>query len=433
MKCTTVPQSVPFLLVCALAGACVDSSASGDDGNGGFPPPSEPATIDVLPAHWDTVPGKSKSFQATDPVSNAPLIWTAPPELSVIALESHSITLGSGQPEGLFELLVQSSVDPEVVGKATIQVVPFGFTGTLGGLAGNASHVPYADVAVSRGTGPGAQAQGSVFLALYDEASASNLVHVFAHDFGTPIATVSDCHFNPAQRPRIAADAQGRAFWVEQYYDASAAERSRALKRLNADGSLETFDWTPDATGGLQLVVGTDLACADDGTLYFLAEDGLANHVVRFADPFAAGTQPQVLAPIAAAGSQVQLAVDAQGRLLVALDGQLERWTILPAGEVEVEPLTDLGAAPSDLDTDADGTLYVLFDTELDVLDAQGQVVATLQAAEVGMAAGVPFEHLQGLGIDGAGNLRIADDPLADDAGLGQSSLRTFALDVQQL
>lgn len=432
MQCTTtVPLFASALLACALGSACVDSSVPADDGNGGFPPPNEPATIDVLPAHWETVPGKSKSFQATDPVSNAPLIWSAPPELSVIALESHSITLGSGQPEGLFELHVQSSVDPEVVGKATIQVVPFDFTGTLGGLTGSAAHVPLADVAVSRGTGPGAQ--GSVFLALYDEASASNLVHVFAHDFSGPIATVPDCHFNPAQRPRIAADAQARAFWIEQYYDASAAERTRALVRLNADGSLDTFDWTPDATGGLQLVVGTDLACADDGTLYFLAEDGLANHVVRFADPFAAGALPQVLAPIAAAGSQVQLAVDVEGRLLVALDGQLERWTIQPSGEVEVEPLADLGAAPVDLDSDADGTLYVLFDTELDVLDGQGQVVATLQAAEVGMAAGVPFEHLQGLGIDGAGNLRIADDPLLDDAALGLSSLRTFALDVQQL
>jgi hypothetical protein len=291
--------------------------------------------------------------------------------------------------------------------------------------------VPFADVAVSKGAGPGAQ--GSVFLALYDEASGSNVVHVYAHDFSGPIASAPDCHFNPAQRPRIAADAQGRAFWIEQYYDATAGERTRGLVRMASDGTLDVFDWTPDVTGGLQLVVGTDLACAEDGTLYFLAEDGLANHLVRFVDPFAAGALPEVLAPIAAAGPQVQLAVDVEGRLLVALDGQLERWTIQPSGEVEVEPLADLGAAPMDLDSDADGTLYVLFDTELDVLDGQGKVVATLQAAEVGLVAGVPFEHLQGLGIDAAGNLRIADDPLADDAALGLTSLRTFSLDVQQL
>lgn len=428
MQCVDVPRSASALLLCVLASACVDSSVPPDD-DGGFPPPDEPATIDVLPPQWKTVPGKSKTFEATDPVSSAPLIWTAPPELSVIALEDHAITLGSGQPQGLFELHVQSSVDSKVVGKATIQVVPFEFIGTVGGISGDASQVPYADVAVSPGAGPGAL--GSVFLALYDEASAQNLVHVYGHDFSRPIATVPDRNFNPAQRPRIAADAQGRAFWVEQYYDADAGERTRGLVRRSADGTLDVFDWTPEATGGLQLVVGTDLACAGDGTLYVLAEDGLANHVVRFADPFAAGALPQALAPIAAAGPQVQLAVDPEGRLLVAIDAALERWTIQPSGEVEVEPLADLGAAPMDLDTDADGTLYVLFDTALDVLDAQGAVVATLQAAEVGLSAAVPFEHLQGLGVDGAGNLRIADDPLVDDAALGLSSLRTFALDVQ--
>jgi hypothetical protein len=298
-------------------------------------------------------------------------------------------------------------------------------------LPGDAAHLPLADVAVSRGAGPGAQ--GSVFLALYDPAGGSNLVHVYAHDFGGPLATVPDCHFNPAQRPRIAADAQGRAFWIEQYYDAGAGERTRGIVRRNADGTLDVFEWTPAATGGLQLVVGTDIACDDAGALYFLASDGFQNGIVRFADPFAPPAQPQWIAPLAAAGPQVQLAVDAAGRLLVALDAALERWTVDPSGTVEVESLATLGASPADLDVDADGTLYALFDTELAVLDAQGEVVATLQAAEVGLADEVPFEHLLGLGIDAAGNLRIADDPLADDAALGTASLRTFALDVQEL
>jgi hypothetical protein len=429
MKSTNVPRLASALLGCALASACVDSSLP-PDGGGGFPPPPDPQTIDVLPAQWTTVPGKSQTFQATDPVSNAPLIWTAPPQLSVIAVESHSITLGSGQAKGLFQLHVASSVDPEVVGLAEIRVVPFGFSGTLGGLAGNAAHVPLADVAVTRGKGPTAQRR--VFLALYDPAAASNAVLVWDHDFANELSALTGLHFNTAQRPRVAADAHGRAFWIEQYYDAVSGERARRLVRLGAAGELDVFEWTPAATGGLQLVAGTDLACDDDGTLFFLADDGLANVVVRFVDPFAAGALPQVLAPLAAAGPEVQLAVDAQGRLLVALDAALARWTIAPSGAVEIEPLADLGASPVDLDTDADGTLYVLFDTELDVLDGQGAVVATLQQAQVGLAAKVPFEHLQGLGVDGDGNLRIADDPLADDAQLGATSLRTFALDVQQ-
>lgn len=429
MKPTNVSRLASALLGCTLVTACVDSSLSPDDG-GGFPPPPDPQTIDVLPPTWTTVPGKSQTFQATDPLSNAPLVWTAPPELSVVAVGSHSITLGSGQPKGLFELKVQSSVDPLVVGSAVIRVVPFFFTGTLGGLAGNASNLPLADVAVTRGKGPTAERR--VFLALYDPAAGTNAVLVWDHDFALELDALTGLNFNEAQRPRVAADALGRAFWIEQYYDPIVGERARRLVRLGAGGALDFFEWTSASTDGLQLVPGTDLACDDAGTLFFLGNDGLSNVVVRFVDPFAAGALPQVLAPLAVAGPQVQLALDAQGRLLVALDAVLERWTIAPSGEVEVEFLANLGAAPIDLDTDADGTLYALFDTELDVLDGQGALVATLQQAQVGLPAKVPFEHLQGLGVDGDGNLRIADDPLADDAQLGATSLRTFALDVQQ-
>lgn len=429
MQSPTATRLVSALLAVALSGACVDSSLP-PDGGGGFPPPPDPPTIDVLPPHWTTVPGKTKTFQAVDPVSSAPLLWLPPAELTAIGLDSHSITLSSGKPVGLFELHVQSSVAPEVVGLATIRVVPFEFIGTLGGLSGDASHEPLADVAVTRGDAEGALQR--VFLALYDPAAGSNAVLVFDHAFTTLLETLPDRHFNPVQRPRVAADALGRAFWVEQYFDPASKQRARSLVRLGTGGELDVFDWTQAATGGLELVPGTDLACDDGGALFLMASDGISNVLVRFADPFAPGGSPQVLGPLAAAGSQVQLAVDAQGRLLVAVDALLERWTIPAAGPVEVEELTVLGAAPVDLDADADGTSYALFDTKLDVLDGEGQVVATLDSAEVGLPEPVPFEHLLGLGVDAAGNLRLADDPLADDAQLGMTSLRTFALDVQQ-
>ena len=172
------------------------------------------------------------------------------------------------------------------------------------------------------------------------------------------------------------------------------------------------------------------------GTLARLASDAaladqVSNAVARFVDPFGAPSLPEVLAPLAEAGPKVQLAVDAQGRLLVARDTRLERWSVLPAGGVEIDFLADLDAAPADLDADADGTLYALLDTELDVLDGQGQVVAVIEAGQVGLPAKVPFERLQGLGVDGDGNLRLSDDPLADDPALGAVALRTFALDVQ--
>lgn len=429
------PHSFPLrssaLLACALAAACVDSSLPADP-DGGFPPPTEPPTIDVAPQAWKTVPGKSTTFSAVDPVSNKPLLWSPPAGLSVIEVESHSITLGSTGQWGKFELHVQSSVDSQVVGLAKIQVVPFGFSGTLGGLAGNAAHQPKADVAASGGAAASARGalEARIYLALLDPDAESNALLVYDHAFATLLETHEGLHFNNAQPPRIAADALGRAYWIEQYYDAALGERVRRLSRLDAAGVVDVLEWTPQALGGLQLVPGTDIACDDAGVLYFLANDGFQNGVVRFDDPFAAGAQPQWIAPLAAAGSQVELAVDAQGRLLVALDAALERWT-LDGGALEVEALADLGAAPADLDVDADGTLYALLDSELVVLDAQGLVVATVQKAQVGLPEKVPFEHLLGLGVDDAGNLRFADDPLADDPDLGVTSLRTFALDVQ--
>lgn len=427
MRATRTSRRTWALLVGALLASCVDSSLP-DDG-GGFPPPPDPPTIDVVPPTWKTVPGKTQTFQAIDPVSNQPLLWTPPAGLSVIEIESHSITLGSGQKKGQFQLGVRSSVDPEVVGSAAIEVVPFGFSGTLGGQAGNAAHVPYSDVAVTRGEG--ALAERRVFLALYDATSGRNEVQVWDHDFALLLDVHVDAHFNPAQRPRVAADAQGRAFWIEQYYDAASGQRAKRLVRRSVSGALDVFEWTAAATGGLDLVVGSDLACDDDGVLYLMTSDGFSNSVARFADPFGAPAPPEVLAPLAAAGPQVQLAVDAQGRLLVARDTQLERWSVLPAGGLAIEFLADLGAAPADLDADADGTLYALLDTELDVLDGLGQVVAVIAAGQVGLPEKVPFEHLQGLGVDGDGNLRLSDDPLADDPALGAVALRTFALDVQ--
>lgn len=427
MKATKVSRTVRALLVGALLASCVDSSLPPDDG-GGFPPPPDPPTIDVLPPTWKTVPGKVMTFQATDPVSNKPLLWTPPAGLSVISVESHSITLGSGAAKGQFVLGVRSSVDSKVEGSAAIQVVPFGFSGTLGGLAGNAAHQPLSDVAVTRGKGP--LAQRRTFLALYDTTAGQNVVQVWDHDFEVLLDASASAQFNPAQRPRVTADALGRAYWLEQFYDPATGQRSRRLVRRAADGTLAGFEWTT-ATGGLEPAVGTDLACDDDGVLFLMASDGFSNVLVRFVDPFASGAAPEILGPLAAAGSQVQLAVDAQGRLLVARGSLLERWTITSTGDVEVDFLTGLGAAPIDLDVDVDGTLYVLFETELDVLDGQGQVVATLPAAQVGLPQKVPFEQLQGLGVDGDGNLRLSDDPLVDDPALGATALRSFALDVQ--
>ena len=428
----TAPTSLrlPLALMAGLlAGACVDSSLPGD-GGGGFPPPTGTPTIDVSPPEWTTLPGRSQVFTAIDPVSNQPLVWTAPDELFVLDVGSYAITLGSGKPKGTFELHVASSVDPEVVGVAKITVVPYGYSGTFALVPGMAAAQPQADVAATRGDAPAGERR--VFLALYDPDAGTNSVGVWDAGFTTLLDSVSGLHFNPAQKPRVAADALGRVFWIEQWYDPSAASRMRELVRRNVDGTLERFTWTPAATGGLQLVPGTDLACDDDGTLYFLAEDGVSNLVVRFADPFAAGALPEVVAPLAAAGPQVQLAVDAQGRLLVAVDAALERWTLPPGGAgVEVEALADLGASPTDLDADALGGVYALFAKRVDVLDDAGHVVGSLAKASVGLPAKVPFEHLLGLGVDAQGNLRLADDPLVDDPQLGPSSLRTYALDVQ--
>ncbi|HVS17310.1 MAG TPA: hypothetical protein VMT18_01830, partial [Planctomycetota bacterium] len=379
---------------------------------------------------WKTLPGRSQTFTAIDPVSNQPLIWSAPPELFVLGVESHAITLGSGLPKGTFELHVASSVDPDVVGVAEIEVVPFGFSGTLLSLPGTAAEQPLADVAVTRGTLPSPERR--VFLAVYDPVADASEVSVWDAGFTTLLDTVPDQNFNLVQRPRVVADAQSRAFWIEQYFDAVLVDRARGIVRRNVDGTLDTFEWTPAVTGGLQLVPGTDLACDDDGRLYFLAEFGAANYVVRFDDPFAAGTLPVLVAPLAATGPEVQLAVDAQGRLLVAIDAQLERWTLPPGGSgVEVERLADLGAAPRDLDVDGFGLMYAIFATRVDVLDDAAQVVGSLSKAQVGLPAKVPFENLLGLGVDGEGNLRLADDPLVDDPQLGASALRIYALDVQ--
>jgi hypothetical protein len=425
------PRPFSVLLGGLLAAACVDSSLPGDDGGGGFPPPTDTPTIDVLPAAWKTLPGRSQTFTAIDPVSNQPLVWSAPPELYVLDVQSHAITLGSGLPKGTFELHVASSVDPEVVGVAKIQVVPFGFSGTYTLMPGTAAEQPLADVAVTRGLV--SKSERRVFLAVYDPVADASEVSVWDAGFTTLLDSVPDQHFNHVQRPRVAADAQGRVFWIEQYFDSVVGDRARGIVRRDVDGTLDTFEWTPAVAGGLQLVPGTDLACDDEGTLYFLAELGGANHVVRFDDPFAAGTLPVLVAPLAATGPQVQLAVDVQGRLLVAIDAQLERWTMPPGGSgVQVERLPDFGGAPRDLDVDAFGLLYAIFATRVDVLDDAAHVVGSLSKAEVGLPAKVPFEHLLGLGVHGEGDLRLVDDPVVDDPQLGASSLRTYALDVQE-
>lgn len=425
------PRPSLILCACLLAGACVDSSLPGDDGGGGFPPPVDPPTIDVMPPEWTTLPGKTQTFSAIDPVSNQPLIWTAPGELSVVDQTSHSITLKSGKAKGTFELLVQSSVDPEVVGKAKVRVKGFGYSGTFTKVPGLAADQPMADVEVTRGTGP--ESDRRVFLATYELATGVSEVGVWDAGFTTQLASSPVAHFNPVQRPRLAADAHGNAYWIEQYFDPALMDRARAIQRLAADGTLTSLEWTPADLGGWQLVPGTDVACDDAGALYFLAEDGLANWVLRFADPFTAGALPEPVAPLAATGPQVRLAVDAEGRLLVAVDAGLERWTLPPGGAgVIVERLGDLDAAPVDLDADAQGNLYALFDTRVEVLDGDANELAALTKAEVGLPSKIPFEHLLGLGVDGEGDLRLVDDPLVDDPLLGASKLRTYALDVQQ-
>jgi hypothetical protein len=282
---------------------------------------------------------------------------------------------------------------------------------------------------VTRGEGP--ESERRVFLALYDPLSRLSEVSVWDHACAAQLEVHPDQNFNPAQRPRVTADALGRAYWIEQYFNTTIRDRDFGILRRNVDGSIQRFDWTPDATGGLELVAGTDVACDDEGNLYFMAHNDLANLVVRFGDMFSPGVLPEVLGPLASAGLSVQLAVEAEGRLLVADGAILSRWSLPSTGGLEVDVLADLGASPSDLDVDPDGTIYASFDTHIDVLDSFGHPVDSISTAQVGLPAEVPFEHLLGLGIDGDGNMRLIDDPHREDLGLGASSVRLYALDVQ--
>ncbi len=420
-------------LLWALAGGmlagCVDSSIP-DPGSG----PGAPAgSMSLTPAAWNTHPAKVKSFHGVDPAHpGAPVAWTVPSSLKVLSLTANHVSVLSGPTLGSFELGVRSTIDPAVKGDAEVRVVDFGFSFKLAqGYAGSASAHPLGDVAISRAAASGAGA-GRIFVAYFDSDTLESSVRAFAPDFESEVLPpVTSLAFHALQPPRITADAQGNAYWIEQFY--REPERHRRLSRLALDGALSTFDHDPALIAGLEPCLGTDIAADDAGALYILANQASQPVVCRLEGLFTATPQAVVLGPILGDPAEAELAVDDQGRLLVASAGQLTRWTPKAGGGTSIELLGFLPGEARDLDADAEGVLYVALERELIVLDLLGDPVASISTFELPGGIQTGFQGLLGIGVDTQGNLRALDDPQIDDPGVGIFAALRYAIDVGPL
>ncbi len=416
-------------LSCGALCGCVDSSIPDLGDN-----PASPGSMSLSPAGWNTHPAKVRSFHAFDPIApSAPVVWTVPGALKVLSLSANDLSVLSGPTLGSFELGVRSTLDPDVTGEADVKVVDFGFSFKLAqGFAGNASQQPFGDVAVSRAMSSGSGAPGRIFVAYHDAATLESSVRTFDPDFETEVlAPVTSLAFHPLQPPRITADAQGNAYWIEQFFRHPV--RHRRVSQLALDGTLSTFDHDPALFGGLELCLGTDIASNDQGDLYVMATLGGQCLLCRLEGVFSPAPQATILGPILGSALDVELAVDSQGRLLVAIVDQLFRWTPLPGGNASIEFLADLPGDASDIEADAEGVLYATLEQELIVLDLLGDPAASITTFQ--LPGGIPagFQQLLGLGVDTQGNLRLLDDPLSDDPNLGVFAALKYAVDVGPL
>src|SRR5688572_2420857 len=414
-------------LLAGSAPACVDSSIPSDASSN--PPPGE---LLVAPDAWSTRPAKVQVFEGSDPEDpSAQLAWAPPAAAKVLWIQGNRIALVSTGVLGDSELVAHSLAAPQKQGAAQIRIVDFGFATKLQlGYDGSAAMHPQGDVAVAQELD--ADVPGQVFVAYLNGATGENVVRVYTPDFATLVDEVPGRGFSHLQPPHIAADGAGNAYWVEQFYAAQDGQRVRQITRLKPDGTLNVFKLDATQFGGLDVAVGTDIAAAVDGALYLCARGAGSVLLCAFEGLFDGGTPAaHVLGALQVSPSEARLAVDSEGRLLVAQSHLLSRWTPDPDGlGAAIEPLPSLPEPAVDLDADAGGTIYAGLATRVWILDVFGTPTAELALLELEGGLVAEVEQLLGLGCDAQGNLRLLDDPRADDPALGIFAARAYAVDL---
>ena len=412
-----------------LASACVDSSKDPQ------PNPPPPGALPITPGAWSARPAKVEVFEAFDPdFPAAPVVWDPPAETKVLWVEPNQIALVTTAALGSYALEAASAQQPDVTGAAPIQIVDFGFSTKLAqGFFGLASMTPFGDIAVSKWLNPAPT--GNIFVAYFNPDTAENVVRVFSPDFATLLDEIQGLGFNRIQPPQITADGLGNAYWLEQYYQPGippgGGARLRQITRRSANGALDVFPYAAAQFKGLELCAGTDLAADADGNLYLLLGNGNLCFICRLEGLFSGAPAAVVLGPVSAPPSQVKLAVDYRGRLLVTQLDVLSRWTPAPGGlGASIEILGQLPAPAIDLDADGGGTIYVALTQRILFLDVFGEEVYRLQDLQIVGGLSASFENILGFGVDDAGNLRVLDDPLVDDPNLGVLAARTYAIDL---
>jgi hypothetical protein len=230
-----------------------------------------------------------------------------------------------------------------------------------------------------------------------------------------------DPGFSVQNTPRIAADGSGNAYWIKD--TGGASQIDRLLVTLTPGQVPSAGDVSNLAALGVLMAFGTDLAADIDGNLYVINAALVGNpSLVRIRDAFGTPVVEVVLAD-AFNGTNWSLAVDGEGRILMAVDGasgpMLVR--VLPTGGM---PGVELGSLdPSfvlqgtlmgrvtDLDVDAAGVIYVaesLAGTAMvHLIDDEGAIVDQIPHDPLNP---VPNLHdILGVGVSADGSIGILD------------------------
>ncbi|MFO0981491.1 MAG: hypothetical protein U1E76_07005 [Planctomycetota bacterium] len=389
----------------------------------------------------------------------------------MVALDELKTTvelIGSAIP-GPYPLQARSVEFPDAVQTVTVLMNPLSFSfPSVIQLPGQDQQAVYGDLAFA---GPDDAGKLHVFVG-FIRPGQENFVRRYALDAlaqSNPSAEItytgdgsSPVFYIPASYPtdppqavRVAGDRVGNGYWLEpgpQPNDTRDAAHVNNIMRLKLDDQAEAFS----CNGLCELDLDSDIAIDALGRIYVLGREKPTDPaaILRIDDAFSPAASARVVVPGDAVPVTPRFALDDSDRLLVLLEHTLRRYRPQSTDSgVPYEEDTSFRAptfvAPTNVDTDASGLIYVstreLIDdlgtdsadntSSIHVINEVGSPVWSLcQLTDPITGDGADFNAMQrvlSFAVDDSGCLFLFDDVNwpDDPTGDGGSSANVVRID----